>query len=153
MKNSSCHIRLVNKLDELLRIYEELERFAHEVELPDSVKYALFLVSEELFTNVVRYGYGEEAQGEIQLELTLDGDDLLLEIRDRGKCFDVSADTAGPAGAKPVAEMEVGGLGLFLVHQFSRSVSYVREGDMNTVRLVLSCKGNAGDGEMEQPAI
>src|SRR3954470_22031694 len=66
--------------------------FADEVEQRDPLSfdqsYLLRLVIEEIATNIVKYGYQQDAPGIIQLECTHDADQLRVVIRDHGRPFD-----------------------------------------------------------------
>ena len=66
--------------------------FADEVEQRDPLSfdqsYLLRLVIEEIATNIVKYGYPQDAPGVIQLQCVYDDGLLRVIIRDHGRPFD-----------------------------------------------------------------
>lgn len=97
----------------------------------------LTLVIEELFTNIVMHGYGEEAGGTIRLGLALDGRDVMIVCEDRAPAYDPRAalkrmpDDLG----EPVETRRVGGLGQLLVGRLVDVTSYVRVQGANVLAL------------------
>jgi anti-sigma regulatory factor (Ser/Thr protein kinase) len=101
--------------------------FADEVERHDPLSfdqsYLLRLVIEEIGTNIVKYGYQQDAPGVIQLQCVY-GDGLLrLIIRDRGRPFDPREHPDPDLGGDP-ATRPIGGLGLFLVREAADDLQY-----------------------------
>ena len=84
----------------------------------------LTLVVEELFTNIVTHGYGEEGVGMIRLRLAFDGRDVTLVCRDEAPPYDPRpALRRLPADLdEPVEKRGVGGLGNLLVGRLADRV-------------------------------
>ncbi len=76
--------------------------------------FALELVLSEGVSNVVRHAYGGEPGNDIELELNVDDERFVLEIRDFGRPFDTGA-FVPPAQEDP--DLKVGGRGVELIHQ------------------------------------
>jgi anti-sigma regulatory factor (Ser/Thr protein kinase) len=100
--------------------------FADEVEQRDPLSfdqsYLLRLVIEEIATNIVKYGYPQDAPGVIQLQCVY-GDGLLrVIIRDRGRPFDPREHPDPDMG--DIATRQIGGLGLFLVRESADDLQY-----------------------------
>jgi anti-sigma regulatory factor (Ser/Thr protein kinase) len=101
--------------------------FADEVERCDPLSfdqsYLLRLVIEEIGTNIVKYGYQQDAPGVIQLQCVY-GDGLLrVIIRDHGRPFDPRAQP-DPDVSGGIATRQIGGLGLFLVRESADDLQY-----------------------------
>ena len=101
--------------------------FADEVEqrnpLSFDQSYLLRLVIEEIATNIVKYGYQQDAPGLIQLRCMY-GDGLLrVIIRDRGRPFDPREHPDPDVSDDPVTR-QIGGLGLFLVRESADDLQY-----------------------------
>jgi serine/threonine-protein kinase RsbW len=143
MSEASSTLAVDNRIDELTRIYAAIEAFAERSHLPEPVRRALLLVVEELFTNVVNHGYPAGELDAIRLSVALDGGDVALTIRDHGKPFDATRTPRAPSGERTLEDMKVGGLGLFLVHEFARSVTSRRDGDANVTEVRLALAGGA----------
>jgi serine/threonine-protein kinase RsbW len=129
-------LSLRNDIDELARLAAFAAEFAARHGLPDTELSRLQVILDELFSNIVRYGYGERAgPGEIQVRLGYRGGVLTIAIEDDGKPFDPLA-VSPPDAERLAAERRVGGLGLRFVRELTDSAAYTREGSRN--RLVLT---------------
>ena len=97
----------------------------------------LTLVVEELFTNIVTHGYGEEGAGMVRLRLAFDGCDVTLVCRDEAPPYDPRpALRRLPADLdEPVEKRGVGGLGNLLVGRLVDVSDYVRSGSANVLTL------------------
>jgi anti-sigma regulatory factor (Ser/Thr protein kinase) len=91
--------------------------------LSEDQDYVMRLVIEEIATNIIKYGYDDDAQGAIQLHCSIVGGALHVVIRDQGRPFD-PRECPEPDLAENVDERTIGGLGLFLVLEFSDYLSY-----------------------------
>ncbi|MFS8113864.1 ATP-binding protein [Rhizobium jaguaris] len=137
MTRMICEISVDNRLEQLTEIYRGLEAFVDNNGLSDDIKNRLFLVTEELFTNIVHYGYQDGVGDHIVIKAERLGPDVLLTIRDHAAAFDASQAPKAPSSDTDIESMEIGGLGLFLVHQFAQSIESRREGSANVTELVL----------------
>ena len=101
--------------------------FADEVEQRDPLSfdksYLLRLEIEEIATNIVKYGYPQEASGVIQLQCVYDAGLLRVIIRDRGRPFD-PREHPDPDMGDDLATRQIGGLGLFLVRESADELQY-----------------------------
>jgi len=137
VSNASSTITVGNRVEELARIYAALDEFAERSRLPEAARRALLLVVEELFTNIVGHGYRADAADSVVLTVERDSQGLILTLRDRGTAFDVAQPPKRPDEDLALDDMPVGGLGLFLVHEFARSVTNRRDGNLNVTEVRL----------------
>jgi anti-sigma regulatory factor (Ser/Thr protein kinase) len=99
----------------------------------------LTLIVEELFTNAVRHGHGGDSDAPIRLTLDASPTEVFVLYEDAAPAFDPTARVA-ESRADLEAALEhrpVGGFGVALVAQMASSLDYIREGDLNRLRLVL----------------
>ncbi|MCC4599292.1 ATP-binding protein [Xanthomonas melonis] len=92
------------------------------------------LIVEELGCNALTHGQCVEQP--LRLKLQLDPQALVLEMHDPGSAFDPCA-APMPDLASELDDRAIGGLGLFLVHQFADHIDYRRDGAYNIVRITL----------------
>ena len=90
------------------------------------------MIVEELFTNTIAHGHGGDSANRVIVNLQLDGDQLLLRYRDRGRPFD----TTSIVGVPPPGR-RIGGLGIGLVHALTSAMTYRRDDDWNITELSL----------------
>jgi serine/threonine-protein kinase RsbW len=71
---------------------------------------------------------------------------LRIQLSDRGAAYDpLAADE--PALPSKLKERKVGGLGVFLVRQLTRSVRYQREGEWNRIEFEVAAPPGVPAGE------
>lgn len=136
MSESDLSIRVANDLKELSVIAERVDAFCGEREISPAVAYQVNLSLDELLTNTISYGYADGAQHEIQIDLSIDGDQLTIRIEDDARQFDLTDSDPNTADTDSgLDERTPGGLGIFFVHQMMDTVSYRRENNKNVVLL------------------
>jgi serine/threonine-protein kinase RsbW len=109
----------------------DFEAFSLENQLPADWTWPLFVVLDELLSNVVRHGYRQGNQeGRIEIQFSLEDGDLELTIIDDADPFNPLAApdpvTSGPAEGRPV-----GGLGILFVRKLMDHVDYERREGRN----------------------
>jgi len=94
----------------------------------------LLLAVEELYTNVVKYAF--EDQAEKPVSVTVEGSAGLVRVRlcDQGKPFD-PLDFPAPDISLDLDHKQPGRLGIHLVRKLIERVSYARENDSNCIIL------------------
>ncbi len=85
---------------------------------------------EELFANLLHYGYRDTLEHAIFVRCRFDGADLHLEIEDDGVPFDLTT-APEPDLTLPLDERPVGGLGIHMVRKSMDSVRYERRAGRN----------------------
>src|SRR5439155_16493028 len=120
---------------ELGRLVEFAGEFARNNALPDEERSRLLIILDELFTNVVKYGYeGRPIEGHIEVNLSLDSGRLVIEFVDDGVPFDPLQSTP-PDLDQSVEERQLGGVGLAIVRALVEEAGYRRDGDRNRLTL------------------
>lgn len=125
-------LSLRNDFDELSNLAEQVTTFLETNGVSAEAVFAANLAIEELVTNIIKYGYDDEAAHEIQLDLTLKDSVLAIEIRDDGHEFN-PFDRPEPDTTLPAAERDIGGLGIHFVRKMLDSCLYERRDGMNIV--------------------
>ena len=101
-----------------------------------SLEHRLTLVLEEFFTNVVTYGYDDNAEHEIDIRFKFDKGVLTAIMEDDGHVFDPrSAELPDMKGS--VEERSVDGLGLHLIFAIVDSFDYQRAGELNRATMTF----------------
>jgi sigma-B regulation protein RsbU (phosphoserine phosphatase) len=113
-------------------INEWVVRRLKQLGLPDGLENTVNLVIEEAFSNIVFYAYEPGQKGKIDISLYLDGEMLVIELRDKGKPFDPTA-AEDPDTTLPAEKREIGGLGIFLIKKMTDRVEYRREERVNVL--------------------
>ena len=131
---STVETSILNKIRDLSRIPDLVARFAEEEGLSDDVVFGINVALDEMLSNIIKYGYTDDAIHEIHLRLSVAGAVLVAEIEDDGEPFDPCA--AAPVDVDaPLEERQVGGLGIHIVRALCAEVGYARVDGRN--RLVM----------------
>jgi len=133
-------IVLKNDLSELEAMAMAIEQFGEEQALPMRVVFDMNLVLEEIITNIISYGYEDELEHSIIVDISWAENQLEMSVTDDAKQFDPLANEA-PDLLLPLEEREAGGLGIFFVKQKMDEVTYNWEQGHN----VLAMKKDYGN--------
>src|ERR1700733_8916486 len=128
-------LTLPNDIAELPRLLEFAAEFAGRNKLPNDEVARLLIIAEELFSNIVRYGYAEpKASGTIELRLSFARARLEMLVIDDGQPFDPLAVVVADLDL-PMSKRPTGGLGVHFVRNLVDDARYSRQNGRN--RLVL----------------
>ncbi|MBP2636563.1 MAG: RsbW [Firmicutes bacterium] len=127
-------IVLKNDLAEIETMTAVIEQFGEAQALPLRVIFDMNLVLEEIITNIISYGYDDELEHSIMIELSWDNGLLALTVTDDAKPFDPLANAA-PDLLLPLEEREAGGLGIFFVKEKMDEVTYKWEQGHNILAM------------------
>ncbi len=130
--------------NESIAAIQEGVETAGEGALDAAAVFRLSLAVEEMVTNVVKYG-GAEA-GRLAVAIYRRPDGVTVELGYGGEAFDPFRDAPEPDLAASVEARPIGGLGVHLVTEMIDRAYYRREGERNTLRLVMLRKDAASGG-------
>lgn len=139
MADNELRIILGNSRRELDRIAPALEAFSDMTGLDPRVTFHLNIALDELLTNIVSYGYGEEGgdgNREITLCVQLQGTLLTMRIEDDACPFN-PLDAPEPDLDLPPEERinRVGGMGIHMIRKMMTSIEYERRDGKNLLTL------------------
>jgi len=127
-------IQLRNQGKDGIALRDFASRFCRRHQLPVDERARLLVILDELFTNVVSYGYIDAAQGHIEVRLSVDGDKLVIEFVDDGIRFDPL--TRPPADLSlPLEDRPIGGIGIAIVLALVDQIDYSRQRNRNCLML------------------
>ena len=134
MTAGSISFKLKNDPCELDQLGRYIRQFGLNHGLSEKIVFEINLVLDELFTNVVSYGYTDSKKHWIRFEIHLDGTRLILRMEDNGKRF--NPQTIKPPNIKCLLqEREIGGLGIHLIRKIVDDLRYERVGRKNVLTL------------------
>lgn len=98
----------------------------------------LDLVVEEILMNISRYAYPDSDPGMVTVTYSISAPgELTVEVGDRGIAFNPLT-ASSPDLTLDLASRPVGGLGIFLLKSFARSLAYRREQGCNRLTFGIS---------------
>ncbi|MCY4655323.1 MAG: ATP-binding protein [Gammaproteobacteria bacterium] len=117
-------VRLANRLDELQRLDTALSEFNRVENLSPDVVMQIQLALEELFTNIVSYGYDDDEKHEVEIRIACRDNSLTIDMFDDGKQFDPLAERDAVDMDQPLEDIQIGGHGINLVKAFMNELTY-----------------------------
>ncbi len=119
---------LRDRIEEVAGAAAQVADFASRYGADEKAQFNLQLAVDELLTNVVSYGFPEDEGRHVHIHLTARHHDghLHIVLDDTGKPFN-PLELPLPDTDAPLAEREVGGLGIHFVRSLMHDVDYRRE--------------------------
>jgi len=132
-------LELRNSLSELDTLCQSLQQFGEALGLSNKASFQICLAMEEVFSNIISYGYTDDAVHWIKIAISHDQGILMIRLEDDGIPFNpVWADE--PDCECPVEERKVGNLGIHLCKKVMDDMIYERCGNKNILTLKKDIK-------------
>ena len=129
-------LTLKNDLSELAWSAEAIEAHGESHGWPMKWIMNLNVSLDELITNVISYGYGDDEEHEIRVTLTEEEGSLAAILEDDGIAFDPFSEAPDPDLDAGVEERRIGGLGVHFVKSLMDEVAYERRDGCNRLTLI-----------------
>lgn len=127
-------------LKQLEDIANDLETFCGENEVSSEVVFQFNLSIDELFTNIVTYGYNKDSSKNIYVEYSCNDAEMRVLMRDSGPEFNPFTDAPEPELNGSLEDRNIGGLGIFFVKKNMDEFKYIRRNGMNEVTIIKRFK-------------
>lgn len=129
-------LKVPSQTDNLELIREFVSRVAAKVGFDDEDVNKIELAIDEACTNVIKHAYGKDTKKPIDIAIKLDYDKFTVIVTDQGKGFNLK-NIKTPDMKEYLAEMRIGGLGIFLMKNLMDEVDFdVKPGVRNQVKMV-----------------
>lgn len=122
----------LNELDKTLVNIEE-----HIKTIDEKSKYKIMFISEELLTNLVRHADFEDKTPDVTLTININKKNSFeLEYKDNSKAFNLF-EHKDPNIQLSIEQRELGGLGIYLVKEYAKTLEYIYRNGFNIIRITL----------------
>jgi anti-sigma regulatory factor (Ser/Thr protein kinase) len=125
---------LKNDLSELKALHQHLKNWGEDISLPEISISRINICLDELFTNIVSYGFKDDLEHIIKFTLNLDNQLVIINIEDNGKPFN-PLEKMDPDFPENVESAKIGGLGIHIIRKLMDNVSYEREQGNNKLTM------------------
>jgi len=125
---------LKNDPAELDRLAEQLEDFGQRFSMERRCIFEMNLAVDELFTNIISYGFPDDKDHIVRVVLESDGHTVTITVEDDGAPFNPLT-AKEPDLDMPLEETPVGGLGIHLCKNMMDNLKYCRCESKNVVTL------------------
>lgn len=134
MPTSKHVLILKNELSELDRLHPFLEEIGQRSGVPKKSIFETNLTLEEVFSNIVSYGYDDQANHHIKITVTPAKGSLRICVEDDGKPFN-PLEAKEPDLPRNVEGCKAGGLGIHLIKHFMDEIRYKRYQNRNVLTM------------------
>lgn len=125
---------LKNDQSELERLCHNCEEIGQSIGISDKSMFEMNLALDELFTNIISYGFQDCQEHIIKVSITVEGDQLQMRIEDDGVPFN-PLDSETPDIQCGIEDCKIGGLGIHLIKKLMDDIQYQRVADKNILVL------------------
>jgi serine/threonine-protein kinase RsbW len=134
MSQGILSIELKNSQTETEKLCDCVEDFGQSLGLAPKTVFGITLALEELFTNIVSYGFGDDLEHLIGIKIRLENEMLVIRIEDDGRPFNPASADA-PDLECTLEESAVGGLGIHIAKKMMDDFTYERRDAINIITL------------------
>ncbi len=128
-------------MDAFLSVAAFLEEACAEAALGAQDGLRIRLIVEELFTNTIRHGHGQDSDQPVILTITVRDGEVALIYEDTAPPYDPFSAVRAPDESATVDQRPVGGLGVVLIAHMARHIEYSYAQGRNRISLVVSSAG------------
>ena len=134
METDKYKFKLKGDLSELKTLGRHLNHFGQVNGLSEVFISEVNICLDELFTNIVMYGFKDELKHIIRFNIYMDRNALILNIEDNGLPFNplMKKDSKLP---DDLDHAKIGGLGIHVVKKLMDDIEYERKRDKNRLTL------------------
>ena len=125
---------LKSNLSELETLCQHLNKLGKVTGLSEACITDVNICLDELFTNIVSYGFVDDLEHIIRFTINVDNNMLTMNIEDDGIPFNPleKKDPKIPAG---LIDVKIGGLGIHIVRKLMDDISYERDRGKNKLTM------------------
>ena len=125
---------LKNDQSELERLCHNCEEIGRSIGISDKSMFEMNLALDELFTNIISYGFQDCQEHIIKVSITVEGDQLQMRIEDDGVPFN-PLESETPDIQCGIEDCKIGGLGIHLIKKLMDDIQYQRVANKNILVL------------------
>jgi PAS domain S-box-containing protein len=135
VENHGICIEIKNDLVEITSAIEQFESFGMEYKIPFPMIQKFNIVFDELLNNIISYGYDDEKEHNIEVDVELKRERMIITLTDDGIPFNPFKKDP-PDTMLSVEERGMGGLGIHIVKNLVDEYKYKRNVDKNIITLI-----------------
>jgi anti-sigma regulatory factor (Ser/Thr protein kinase) len=134
MVSQEYKFELKNYLSELKTLHQHLNNWGGDIGLSANSILRINICLDELFTNIVSYGFDEDLEHKIKFTLSGDNNFVVINIEDNGIPFN-PLEKIDPDFPDNVESANIGGLGIHIIRKLMDNVSYERKQGKNMLTM------------------
>ncbi len=123
------------QLTNLKQIATDIEAFCEANNVPAKERFAINLAVDEMFTNVVSYGYKMDVSQKIEIQITACKNCIKIVISDCAPKFDPIEQVSAPDITTDLDNRRVGGLGVYFAKKHMDEIFYEYRDNKNIITM------------------
>lgn len=123
-----------NDLAELDRLCQNCEAVGASMGMSKKLIFEMNLALDELFTNIISYGFDDDKEHFIKVDIVAENNVLTMRIEDDGVPFNPLI-AESPDLECRIEDCKIGGLGIHLIKSLMDDIHYERVDDANILHL------------------
>ncbi len=139
MNKTRCTIRLRNDQSETERLCDRLIAFGNETGLTRKTINAVCVAVEELFTNIISYGFRDDGEHVVTVRVVYEDGTVRVHMEDDGVSFNPLG-ASDPDVKCSLEQSKIGGLGIYLARKLMDDFDYERRDGKNIIRLIKNAE-------------
>jgi anti-sigma regulatory factor (Ser/Thr protein kinase) len=141
MEIQKYSFELNSQLSDLKALSQHLITFGCNIGLSELCISEINICLDELFTNIVLYGFKDDREHKIKFTIKVDDNILIAIIEDDGVPFNPLKKKVAELPAN-VESAKIGGLGIHITKELVDKISYERKRGINRVTIKKSIQAN-----------
>ena len=146
MVSHSYSFELKSDLSELETLCQHLIKFGQITGLSLTCATDINICLDELFTNIVSYGFADDQEHIIRFTINLDNNVLIIKIEDDGVPFN-PLKKKDPEFPDDLMDARIGGLGIHIVRKLMDEIHYKRKRGWNSLTMKKNLSFSSIDTE------
>ena len=134
MVSQEYKFELKNSISELKALHQHLANWGGDMGLSENSILRINICLDELFTNIVSYGFDDDLEHIIRFTLSGINNLVVINIEDNGIPFNPLG-KIDPDFPDNVENAEIGGLGIHIIKKIMDNVSYERKQGQNKLSM------------------
>ena len=123
-----------SSLSEINKAHQFFVEEANKAFIDESKIQRMSVVIDEILSNIIRHGHGENSKATILFTCLIHEDTLTMIFKDSGKAFNPLL-AESPNFSSNLDALNLGGLGIHLIKNLVDSIKYERQGNFNVLEL------------------
>ncbi len=140
MTTQEYKFELKNELSELKSLNQHLDNWGGAIGLSNDSIARINICLDELFTNIVSYGFDDNQEHMVKFTLNGDSSFVIINIEDDAKPFN-PLEKVDPDFPENVEEAKIGGLGILIIRKLMDNVTYERSQGKNKLTMKKNIQG------------
>lgn len=134
MVTSAYSFELESDLSRLETLRQHLDNYGKVSGFSEACLFDINICLDEIFTNIVSYGFTDESAHLITFTMKAVGYELVIDVEDDGIPFN-PLEAKDPTVPEDLVHLKIGGLGIHLVKKLMDEVRYKRKQGKNKLTL------------------